>query len=146
MIKIAFWISLWLHLSIFLCVIWYDMFVAWTMDMWWGLFSKISQIIGQFGQIGRINCGIFGLKSQHTFCHCVSRVHDFPFINHYFYEKLSFWDISKKSLFGFGIWIWAANSYGFSHRLSVVRDMLQRKIDSYHSWLSISKQMYVCDT
>ena len=35
-----------------------DAVVAWTIDMWCELFSKKSQIIGPFGQIGWINCGI----------------------------------------------------------------------------------------
>ena len=26
-----------------------------------GFFSRISQIIGQFGQMGQIDCGVFGL-------------------------------------------------------------------------------------
>ena len=30
--------------------------MRWSMNMWWGLFSKIFQIIGWFGQMGRINC------------------------------------------------------------------------------------------
>ena len=30
------------------------------MNMWRELFSKISKIIGQFGQMGWINCGVFG--------------------------------------------------------------------------------------
>ena len=34
---------------------------TWTMDMWWVFFSKMSQIIGTFGQMGRINCGVFGV-------------------------------------------------------------------------------------
>ena len=42
-------------------------FVPWTMDMWWELFSKISQIIGWFGQMGRINCGVFQFNFQHIF-------------------------------------------------------------------------------
>ena len=34
--------------------------------------------------------GISSLNYQHTICHCVSLVHDFPLINHFFYKKLRF--------------------------------------------------------
>ena len=44
-----------------------------------------------------------------TFCHCVPRPW-FSIYQHYFYEKLSFEDILKENLFGFGIWIWAAKN------------------------------------
>ena len=64
--------------------------ISWTMDTWWGLFSKIFQIIGQFWQMGPINFGVFWgylqLNYQHTLCHCVSLVHYFLLINHYFYK------------------------------------------------------------
>ena len=45
----------------------------WTCDE--NFFSKISQIIGQFG----VYLGYFHLNHQHTFCHCVSLVHDLRF-------------------------------------------------------------------
>ena len=32
----------------------------WTY-IWWELFSKIFQIIGWFGQMGWVNCGVFGV-------------------------------------------------------------------------------------
>ena len=47
--------------------------------------------------------GYFQLKFQHTFCHCVSLVHYFAFINHFSTKKLSFQDILKENLFRFGI-------------------------------------------
>ena len=47
-------------------------FVAWTMDMWWELFSKISQIIGPFGQMGRINCGVFKIIPVELSAHILS--------------------------------------------------------------------------
>ena len=76
------------------------------MDMLRRLFSKISQVIGHFVQMGRINCGYleyFQLNSQQIFCHCLSLAHDYPLINHYFYKNLTFSDIVKEYLFGFGI-------------------------------------------
>ena len=60
----------------------------WTCDE--SFFSKIFQIIGRFGRMGRINCGVLGYfqsNYQHTFCHCVFLVHDFSLINHHFYKK-----------------------------------------------------------
>ena len=37
---------------------------SWTMDMWWGLYPKIFQIISQFGQMGRINCVVFEISAH----------------------------------------------------------------------------------
>ena len=65
--------------------------LTWTMNIRWGLFSKISQIIGWFGQMGGINCGVFPVDfSAHILSLCVSLVHDFSLLNHYFNKKLRF--------------------------------------------------------
>ena len=43
------------------------------MDILKELFSKRSQIIGQFGQMGQNNCGVFPIElSVHTLSLCVS--------------------------------------------------------------------------
>ena len=62
--------------------------VAWIMDIQWVFFSKISQIDCWFGQMGRINCGVFPVEL--SLC---DLVHDYQLINHYFYKNKTFWDL-----------------------------------------------------
>ena len=45
---------------------------TWTMDIWWELFSKISQIIGWFVHMGCINFGIFGGSPVELSAHILS--------------------------------------------------------------------------
>ena len=64
--------------------------------------------------------GYFQLKYWHTFYHFMPQVINLPLINQYCYKNLRFQNILKGFLFGFGIWILAANIYWFSHHASVV--------------------------
>ena len=69
---------------------------SWTMELWWGLFKKVSQMIGQFGQMGRINCGVSGVIPADLVILCPYLLHYFSLINHYFYKNISFWFILKE--------------------------------------------------
>ena len=43
---------------------------SWTMDMWWGIFSKISQIsISKYGQMGQKYCRLFGVTPVEISAH-----------------------------------------------------------------------------
>ena len=44
--------------------------------MWWEFFSKISQIIGRFGQMGRLHCGVFGVFPVELSAHILSKGDD----------------------------------------------------------------------
>ena len=50
----------------------YVFLLPWTMDMWCEHFSKMFQIIGWFGQMGPINCGVFGVFPVELFAHILS--------------------------------------------------------------------------
>ena len=44
------------------------------MDIRWGLFSRLSQIIGPFEEMDKINCGVFWVstaKNLSRLCHCM---------------------------------------------------------------------------
>ena len=78
------------------------------MDMWWELLSKISQIIGRFRQMGRINCGRFRAfqLSGRILSFYVPNLW-FLLDNHYFYKRnkviryfkgISIWDLDHASV------------------------------------------------
>ena len=76
-------------------------FDPWTMVMWWGFFFENLPNNWSIWADGLNNLmgtwGYFQLKFQHTFCHCVSLVHDFPLFHHFFLKntkdfKTSIWD------------------------------------------------------
>ena len=51
-----------------------------------------NRLLISFGQMGRINCGVFPVELS---AHYVFLVHDYQSINHYFYKK-------QQDILGFG--------------------------------------------
>ena len=104
----------------------------WIMDMWWQFFqkypkffSKISQIIGQFGQMGRINCGVFLIEISAHFV-IVFLGHDFLFIN-IISTKTKLW---RQIYLG---WDMNLGCKEFSHHVSVVVHGFNNKFWKYES-------------
>ena len=46
--------------------------ISWTMNIWWGHFLKISQIIIRFRQMGQKSCGVFGVFPVEISAHILS--------------------------------------------------------------------------
>ena len=92
---------------------WVDNFA----DKFWGIWGIFGQFIRtHFGTVSPLS--IFSINQG--LLELIRRNFSSPSINQPLFLQKNY--PNPKYLFGIGIWIWAANNWGFSHRVSVVRE------------------------